>query len=246
MNLTRDPSKQLLKSLRTNARPAQVGGWAALTALDMMRKRSARRPSREKIISKRLEPGKSYVIRMPAEPGDALEKDTSYRLAKAGSVGTAVVAAAGELLTSVLGDSEESKPMVAEVTPGPAEEEAPAKPSRRERRREKRLAKLDRGTVDDEGLSRRRRRRLARTDRLARKRPTRRRIRRARKQQKRARAELTEAEQRAVMSRRRRRKLAKATRLQEAWDDKVARRSTWRRRRKARKAAKEVDQLAQN
>ena len=115
--------------------------------------------------------------------------------------------------------------------------------SRRQRRRTARLASLDAVEFDREALPRRRRRKLDRAERLARKRPGRKRVRKARHQQKRAAKAYAKSERRAQPSRRRRRKIRGAERELEYLQAKVEKRSTRRRRRKLRKAEKAFKKL---
>ena len=122
-------------------------------------------------------------------------------------------------------------------------EVAPAKVSRRRRRRSERLATLGDVDFDREALPRRRGRKLRRAERRAEKRPTRKRVRRARKQQKGAAKTVAKIERRSEPSRRRRRKIRAAERELDYRRTKVEKRSTRRRRRKLKKAERAFEKL---
>ncbi len=237
MNLAGNQVKQLFKALRTGARPSTVGLWAAATAVDQLRRRS--RPARELIVSKRLEPGESYVIRVPGDGESPLaasiSSDTSVSTGDASgaeaSITTQILSAPTELVTA----ANETEPVEPDL-------EAPTT-SRRQRRRASRIASLDEAELDREVLPRRQQRRLGRAERRARTRPSRRRIRKARRRQKRAARAYAHSKHTSRPSRRKRRRRRAAERQVEYRQARVDRRSTRRRRRELRKAQKQLARI---
>ncbi len=221
MNLAGDNTKRLLRSLRTGGTPTSIGLWAAVNAVEQIRKRN--KPEKALLVRKKLKPGETYVVRIPEE-GQAPISET---LASSG-IGSELVAAATEMLTS-----DESP-----ASPEPEPEPEPLRLSRRQRRRAGRLDKLEEGVVDPQSLPRRQRRRLAKAERKARRRPSRRRVRRARRLQKSAAKSLVKAERKAGPSRRARRRQKRREAAAELWQRKNEKRSTRRRRRKLAKAQK--------
>jgi len=154
MNLAGNQAKQLFKSLRTGASPTTVGLWAAATAVDQMRKRTGR-PDKELIVSKKLKPGESYVIRMPgAEEGSLAEslapgtQIAEIETTDEGSIASQLFTAATELIGAAGAEPEEapslSRRQRRKASRAVAEDDAPAaedppKLSRRQRRKASRV-----------------------------------------------------------------------------------------------------------
>jgi hypothetical protein len=142
MNLAGNQAKNLFKSIRTASRPPVVGMWTAATVLDQIRKR--KRPARELLFRKKLKPGESYVIRVPAKGegslAEAVPEDTV--VAEIGereeSIGSELLSTAAGLLSAAV----------------QTESEEPETERSRRRRR-------DRGTAEGTGKRRRRRHRAA-------------------------------------------------------------------------------------
>jgi hypothetical protein len=173
MNLAGNQAKQLFKSLRTGASPSTVGLWAAATAVDQLRKRGGR-PEKELIVSKKLKPGESYVIRMPgAEEGSLAESlAPGTRIAEiettdGGSIASQLFTAATELIGAAAAEPDEAVSLsrrqrrraarAVVEDDAPATEDAP-KLSRRQRR------KTSRAVIEEEAaptLSRRQRRKAS-------------------------------------------------------------------------------------
>ncbi|NNC93435.1 MAG: hypothetical protein HKN80_13180 [Acidimicrobiia bacterium] len=171
MNLAGNQAKQLFKSLRTGSSPSVVGLWAAATAVDQMRKRS-QRPKKELIVSKKLKPGESYVIRMPGKAEGSLAESLApgtlvaeIETNREESIPAQLLSVATDLLGAAAEESGEPSPSRARrresvsVVAGTAEVD---KPSRRERRRAARAKKAADEPADKAG--RRQRRRAARAE----------------------------------------------------------------------------------
>lgn len=265
MNLAGNPSKNLFRSLRVGSRPSVVGLWAAATVVEQIRK--DRRPKRERLRKKILEPGQSYLIRVPgpgegsladaAAPGTVVadagleEESVASQLlsAASGLVQAATTEAASpaeddqsgsESLTGTLVEVAASFMGEDDVVAG----EAPVELGRRRQKRQSRLASLEEVEIDRDALPRRRRRKLKRAERRARKRPSRKRVRRARRQQKKSLRAAARVQRRNQPSKRHVRKVSAAEQELAHRQDKLDKKSTRRRRRKARKAEKELARLS--
>ena len=218
MNLAKDNTKRLFRSLRTGGTPTSVGLWAAVNAVQQLRKR--RKPSKVLLVQKDLEPGATYVIRLPQEGQAPISQTLSN-----GGIGSELVTTAASLFTS-------EEPVTEEPEPTEPEPTEPVPPSRRQRRRARRLERLERGTVDLSSVPRRRRRELSKAERKARRRPSRRRVKKARKLQGAAAKSLAKAERKRAPSGRAARKHLKQEKDLSDWERKNEKRSTRRRRRK--------------
>jgi len=178
MNLAGNQAKQLFKSLRTGASPSTVGLWAAATAVDQLRKRSSR-PDKELIVSKKLKPGESYVIRMPgAEEGSLAESlAPGTRIAEIettdeGSIASQLFTAATELIGAAAEPDEAvslSRRQRRQASRAVVEDDAPAaedppKLSRRQRRKASRVVVEDDAPAAEDAptLSRRQQRKASR------------------------------------------------------------------------------------
>lgn len=204
MNLAGDSTKRLLRGLRTGGKPTSIGLWAAVTAVDQLRRR--RKPEKALLLRKDLEPGATYVVRVPQQ-GQATMTETL----SSGGLGSELLTAAAEFLTT------EQVPVEEPVEAGAV------RLSRRGRRRAKRLEKLEQGAVDPDLLPRRQRRELRKAQAKARRRPSRRRVKKAGKLQKAAAKSVAKARRKAAPSRRsarksRKRELANSGGEQEAVD----------------------------
>ncbi len=218
MNLARGNSKRLLRSLRTGATPTSVGLWTAVNAAQQLRKR--RKPAKVLLVRKGLEPGATYVVRIPQEGQPPISQTPSP-----GGMGSELMAAA-DLLTK-----EES-------TPEELEPAATPQLTRRKRRRARRVEEIEQGVVDVASLRRGQRRKLGKAEEKARRRPTRKRAKKARRLQRTAAKSVAKAERNAAPSRRARRKRRRHEEAVSGWEAKNEKHSTRRRRRKLARAKK--------
>lgn len=266
MNLAGNPSKNLFRSLRVGSRPSVVGLWAAATVVEQIRK--DRRPKRERLRKKILEPGQSYLIRVPG-PGEASLADAAPPGTVVADAGLEEESVASQLLSAASGlvqaattteaaspaeddqsGSESLTGTLVEVAASFMGEddvvagEAPVELGRRRQKRQSRLASLEEVEIDRDALPRRRRRKLKRAERRARKRPSRKRVRRARRQQKKSLRAAARVQRRNQPSKRQVRKVSAAEQELAHRQDKLDKKSTRRRRRKARKAEKELARLS--
>lgn len=218
MNLAGGNSKRLLRSLRTGATPTSVGLWTAVNAAQQLRKR--RKPAKALLVRKDLEPGATYVVRIPQEGQPPISQTLSP-----GGIGSELMAAA-DLLTK-----EES-------TPEELEPAATPQLTRRKRRRARRVEEIEQGVVDVASLRRGQRRKLGKAEEKARRRPTRKRAKKARRLQRTAAKSVAKAERNAAPSRRARRKRRRHEEAVSGWEAKNEKHSTRRRRRKLARAKK--------
>jgi hypothetical protein len=179
MNLTGDPAKQLFKAVRGDASSGTVGTWAAITAVDFLRRRRAKKPARELLLRKKLKPGESYVIRVPGKDEAGMEQGQKYSVTRVGGSDNGIVAGLANAAATLFGVEEDETQPSPEATPEP-------ELSRRERKDARRRALVEEGRVDAPNLRRRPKRKLEKAERRALERPTRRRVRKARKLQRRA------------------------------------------------------------
>ncbi|MEE9228368.1 MAG: hypothetical protein V3U47_05300 [Acidimicrobiia bacterium] len=217
MNLAGGNSKRLLRSLRTGATPTSVGLWAAVNAVQHLRKR--RKPAKVLLVRKDLEPGATYVVRIPEEGQPPISQTLSP-----GGIGSELMAAAADLLTK-----EESAPEELEPAATP-------QLSRRKRRRARRVEEIEQGVLDVASLRRGQRRKLGKAEEKARRRPTRKRAKKARRLQRTAAKSVAKAERNAAPSRRARRKRRRHEEAVSGWEAKNEKHSTRRRRRKLARA----------
>ena len=222
MNLAGVNTKRLLRSLRTGGTPTSIGLWAAVNTVEQLRKR--RKPPKALLVRKDLEPGATYVVRIPEEGQAPISATLS-----SGGIGSELVMAAADLLAN-----EE------EIPSAEPEAVAPAALSRRQRRRARRLERLEKGAPDLDSIPRRQRRQLGKAQGRARRRPTRRRVRRARRLQRTAAKSAAKAERKAAPSRRAVRRHRQAEEAVAGWERKTEKRSTRRRRRKLARAKKSL------
>ncbi len=219
MNLAGGNRKRLLHSLRTGATPTSVGLWTAVNAVQQLRRR--RKPAKELLVRKDLEPGATYVIRIPQEG----QRPISQAIFPGGN-GSELMAAAADLLTK-------KEPTTEEVEPN-----ATPKLSRRKRRRVRRVEEIEQGVVDVASLRRGQRRKLSKAEEKARRRPTRRRAKKARQLRSTAAKSVAKAERKAAPSRHARRKRRRREKTVSRWEAKNEKHSTRRRRRKLARARK--------
>jgi hypothetical protein len=194
-----------------------VGLWAAVNAVQHLRKR--RKPAKVLLVRKDLEPGATYVVRIPEEGQPPISQTLSP-----GGIGSELMAAAADLLTK-----EES-------TPEELEPAATPQLSRRKRRRARRVEEIEQGVLDAASLRRGQRRKLGKAEEKARRRPTRKRAKKARRLQRTAAKSVAKAERNAAPSRRARRKRRRHEEAASGWEAKNEKHSTRRRRRKLARA----------